>query len=123
MPPVRRASVVDHSILSEMLAIRLQQLEIEHGGMEAFYAKSGLARGTYYQVLRGLGNPTLKTIEKIAGRLGMSAMELLGFEIDDARRALKKNGVDYDELASAIRKKNEADRRVARQGRSRKVGI
>ena len=121
MSPVRSPSTVDHSILSEMLAIRLQQLEIEYGGMERFYAKTGLARGTYYTILRGLGNPTLKTMEKIAGRLNMSVLELLGFDVDDARRALKKNGVDYDDLASAIQKKNEADRRVARQGRSRKV--
>ena len=36
MPPVRKPLPVDHSILNEMLAIRLQQLEIENGGMEAF---------------------------------------------------------------------------------------
>ena len=46
---------------------------------------------------------------------------LLGFDIDDARRALKKSGVSYDDLASALVKRNEADRRVARQTRSRKL--
>lgn len=121
MPPVRKPSPVDHSILSEMLAIRLQQLEVENGGMERFLTKTGLARGTYYLILRGLGNPTIKTMERIAGRLNMSVLELLGFEVDDVRRALEKNGVDYDALSSAIEKKNEADRRVARQARSRKV--
>lgn len=121
MAPVRKPLPVDHSILSEMLAIRLQQLEIENGGMEAFLPKTGLARGTYYQVVRGLGNPTLKTLERIASSLNMTAFELLGFEAGDARRALKKQGVDYDELASAITKKNKADRTVARQARSRKL--
>lgn len=52
----------------------------------------------------------------------MSVLELLGFEVADARRALENSGVDYDELSSAINKKNLADRRVARQGRSRKLG-
>ena len=47
--------------------------------------------------------------------------ELLGFDVADARRALKKNGVDYDELTSAITKKNRADRTLARQTRSRKL--
>ncbi|BCH05739.1 hypothetical protein MesoLj131b_77380 (plasmid) [Mesorhizobium sp. 131-2-5] len=118
MSPVRKPQPVDHSILNEMLALHLQQLEIENGGMEAFLPKTGLARGTYYTMLRGIGNPTLKTMERIASRLNMTVFELLGFEIDDARRALKKRGVDYDELTSAIRKKNEATRRVARQTRS-----
>jgi hypothetical protein len=51
----------------------------------------------------------------------MSVFELLGFDVSDARRALKKSGVDYDELASAITKKNRADRALARQTRSRKL--
>jgi len=121
MPPVRKPLPIDHSILNEMLAIRLQQLEIENGGMEAFLPKTGLARGTYYTILRGIGNPTLQTMERIASSLNMSVLELLGFEVGDARRALKKSGVDYDELVSAIGKKNRADRGLARQTRSRKL--
>ena len=121
MPPVRKPKAIDNSILNEMLAIRLQQLEIENGGMEAFLPRTGLARGTYYQVLRGIGNPTLKTLDRIASSLNLSVLELLGFDIDDARRALKKSGVSYDDLALALVKRNEADRRVARQARSRKL--
>lgn len=121
MPPARKPQSIDHSILNEMLAIRLQQLEDENGGTEAFLPRTGLARGTYYTVLRGLGNPTLKTIERIASSLDMSVFELLGFQEADARRALKKSGVDYDELTSAIARKNRADRTLARQTRSRKL--
>ena len=121
MPPVRKPLPIDHSILNEMLAIRLQQLEIENGGMEAFLPKTGLARGTYYTIVRGIGNPTLRTMERIASSLNMSVLELLGFEAADARRALKKSGVNYDELVSAIGKKNRADRGLARQTRSRKL--
>jgi len=121
MPPVRKPQSVDHSILNEMLAVRLQQLEIENGGMEAFLPKTGLARGTYYTILRGIGNPTLRTLERIASSLNMTVFELLGFDVADARRAFKKNGVDYDELTSAIAKKNRADRTLARQTRSRKL--
>jgi len=121
MPPVRKPQSVDHSILNEMLAVRLQQLEIENGGMEAFLPKTGLARGTYYTILRGIGNPTLRTLERIASSLNMTVFELLGFDVGDARRALKRNGVDYDELTSAITKKNRADRTLARQTRSRKL--
>ena len=48
MSPVRKPQSLDHSVLNEMLAIRMQQLEIENGGAEAFLAKTGLARHTYY---------------------------------------------------------------------------
>lgn len=123
MAPVRKPQTVDHSMLNEMLAIRLQQLEVENGGMEAFLPKTGLARGTYYTILRGIGNPTLRTMERIAAGLNMTVFELLGFEVSDAKRALQKSGVDYDELASAIAKKNRADRAVARQARSKKLPI
>lgn len=121
MSPVRKPQSLDHSVLNEMLAIRMQQLEIENGGAEAFLAKTGLARHTYYTMVRGIGNPTIRTIEKIASSLNMSVFELLGFDLSDARRALKKSGVDYDELMSAITKKNRADRALARQTRSRKL--
>ena len=47
-------------------------------------------------------------MERIASGLNMSVLELLGFEAQ-ARRALKKSSVDYDELVSAITKKNRAD--------------
>lgn len=121
MSPVRKPQSLDHSVLNEMLAIRMQQLEIENGGAEAFLAKTGLARHTYYTVVRGIGNPTIRTIERIASSLNMSVFELLGFDVADARRALKKSGVNYDELVSAIAKKNRADRALARQTRSRKL--
>ncbi len=119
--PVRKPQPVDHSILNEMIAIRLQQLEIENGGMEKLLPKTGLARQTYYQMLRGVGKPTLKTIERLASSLNMSVFELLGFEVEDARRALQRGGVDYDDLSSAIARKNRAQRTIAREARSRKL--
>ncbi len=110
----------EQSILNEMLAMRLQQLEAESGDFEAFFEKLGIGRGTYFALSRAKGNPTLRTIERIAARLNMSVFELLGFRDDDARRALKRNGVDYDELASALAEKSRADERIAAQGRLRK---
>lgn len=110
----------EHSLLNEMLALRMQQLESENGGAEAFLAKTGLGRQTYYQVLRGIGNPTLKTLERIAASLQMPVFELLGFDLNDTRRALKKSGADYDELTAAISKANRAGRGLARQNLARK---
>ncbi|QHP66172.1 hypothetical protein EI171_01260 [Bradyrhizobium sp. LCT2] len=47
----------------------------------------------------------------------------LAVEIDlaDAKGALQKSRANYDELAPAITQKNAANRRLARQTRSRKL--
>lgn len=119
MAPARTS--VDHSILSEMLAARLQQIEIENGGTERFQRKLGLARGTYYKIARGLGNPTFRTIERIASVLNMSVFELLGFSNDDARRAMRKTGMDLDQVMTAIDKKNHAERVLARKTGTRRL--
>ncbi|MGD9769458.1 MAG: helix-turn-helix domain-containing protein [Pseudolabrys sp.] len=103
-----------------MLAARLKQLQNENGGHDRFQRKLGLARGTYYQIARGLGNPTFLTIQRIATALNMSVFELLGFEDDDARRAMKKTGLDLDKVMTAIEKKNYAERILARRTRLRK---
>ena len=63
----------------------------------------------------------MRTIERIAASLGMDVLELLGFEANDARRALKRSGVDYDELATAIEQKNKTDLRVAGKARALRV--
>lgn len=104
-----------------MVDAHLDQLS-KPARMESFLPhQTGRARGPYYQVLRGIGNPTLKTLDRIATSLNMSVLELLGFDVDDARRAPKRSGVSYDSLASTLTKRNEAERRVARQGRSRSL--
>ncbi len=120
MVNVRRPREGEQSILNEMLAMRLQELEAQSNDSALFISKLGIGKGTYYDVSRAKGNPTLRTIERIAARLNMSVFELLGFSEADARRALKRNGVDYDELTSALADKGKADERIAAQARLRK---
>lgn len=120
MVNVRRSREGEQSILNEMLAMRLQELEAKSNDSPGFISKLGIGKGTYYDVSRAKGNPTLRTIERIAARLNMSVFELLGFSEADARRALKRNGVDYDELTSALAEKTKADERIAAQARLRK---
>ncbi|MBX9910619.1 MAG: XRE family transcriptional regulator [Beijerinckiaceae bacterium] len=120
MVNVRRPREGELSILNEMLAMRLQELEAKSNDSAAFIGTLGIGKGTYYDISRAKGNPTFRTIERIAARLNMSVFELLGFNEDDARRALKRNGVDYDELTSAIADRSKADERVAAHARLRK---
>ena len=120
MANTRKSRDGEQSVLGEMLAMRLQELEAAAKDSENFVAKLGVGKGTYYAISRARGNPTLRTIERIAARLDLSVFELLGFKDDDARRALKRNGVDFDELTSALAAKGRADQRIAAQARLRK---
>ncbi|MCA1396967.1 hypothetical protein [Bradyrhizobium sp. BRP56] len=43
------------------------------------------------------------------------------FKLADIKRALQKSRANYDELGPAITQKNAANRRLARQTRSRKL--
>ncbi|PZN92637.1 MAG: transcriptional regulator [Hyphomicrobiales bacterium] len=101
-------------MLAQMLAIRLQQLEAESGNADAFIAKLGLGKGTYFDLLRGRGNPTLRTVERVAARLDQSLFELIGFTDADVRCAAKRIGIDYDELQAALIARKDADERIAK---------
>jgi hypothetical protein len=57
-------------------------------------------------------------MERIASDRHMSVLELFGFEVAEARRALNKS-VDHNELVSAITKNKRADRTLTRPTCSR----
>ncbi|KPH83087.1 XRE family transcriptional regulator [Bosea vaviloviae] len=113
MPDTRKPREGEHSILAQILAIRLQQLEAQSPDVESFIAKLGLGRGTYFDLLRGQGNPTLRTIERVAARLDQSLFELVGLTDADLRHATKRVGIDYDELRGALAERKFADTRIA----------
>jgi len=107
-------------MLDEMLALRLQQLEEENGGYEAVAARAGVAKGTLYAISHAKGNPTFRTLERLARSLDMTVFELLGFRVEDARRALSRFHINYDELEAAVAHKNKADLRLAQRSKTRK---
>ena len=112
MPDARKPREGEHSILAHILAIRLQQLEAQSSDAESFIAKLGVGRGTSFDLLRGQGNPTLRTIERVASRLDQSLFELVGLTDADLRRATKRVGIDYDELKAALAERKTADSRI-----------
>ncbi|MFN4011589.1 MAG: helix-turn-helix domain-containing protein [Pannonibacter sp.] len=112
MPDARKPREGEHSILAQIIAIRLQHLEAQSPDVESFIAKLGVGRGTYFDLLRGRGNPTLRTIERVAARLDRSLFALLGFTDAEVRRALLRQGIDYDELQAGLIERKIADDRI-----------
>ena len=112
MPDARKPREGEHSILAQILAIRLQQLEAQSSDVESFIKQIGVGRGTYFDLVRGRGNPTLRTIEKVAARRDQPLFELVGLTDAEVRRATKRVGIDYDELKAALAERKTADSRV-----------
>ncbi|MFN3670416.1 MAG: helix-turn-helix domain-containing protein [Bosea sp. (in: a-proteobacteria)] len=113
MPDARKSREGEHSILAQIIAIRLQQLEAQSPNAEGFIEKLGIGRGTYFDLVRGRGNPTLRTIEKVAARLDQPLFELVGLTNAEVRRATKRVGIDYDELKAALAERKTADSKIA----------
>lgn len=107
-------------MLAQILAIRLQQLEAQSSDAESFIKRLGIGRGTYFDLVRGQGNPTLRTIERVAAKLDQSVFELVGLTDADVRRATKRVGIDYDELQAALAERKIADSRITAAMRPRK---
>lgn len=80
--------------------------------MRELIAKIGVGRGNYFDLVRGHGNPMLRTIERVAGRLDQSLFELVGLTDAELRRATKRVGIDYDELKAALAERKTADSRI-----------
>lgn len=113
MPDARKPREGEHAILAQIIAIRLQQLEAQSADAESLIKQIGVGRGTYFDLVRGRGNPTLRTIEKVAARLDLSLFELVGLTDAEVRRATKRVGIDFDELRDALAERKFADTRIA----------
>lgn len=94
--------------LADLVALRLRQIDPAGGDARAFAADAGVSWGTYYALTRAQGNPTLRTMEKIAAHLGTDLLGLLGFTAEDQRRAFARVGIDYDTLVAAVGDKSLA---------------
>lgn len=94
--------------LADLVALRLRQIEPTGCDARTFATNVGVSWGTYYALTRGQGNPTVRTMEKIAAYLGTDLLGLLGFTADDQRRAFARVGIDYDALVAAVGDKSVA---------------
>lgn len=103
MDEARPRPTRDYSLLSEALSLRLNRLEPQYGGYEAFVGKLGISKGTYYALAHDKGNPRFDTVERLAANLGMTFFELMGFTTDEARAAFAHIGLCYDDELKTAR--------------------
>ena len=81
------------------ITLKLREVIKDFSQFKDFVAKSGLAEGTATSLVRGDGNPTIRTIEKLAEALDMDVFDLIG---------ATPNHVDFAEVRKLVKAKREA---------------
>ena len=97
--------------MSILLALRLRQIESKFESYADFADRTGLSRGTLYQLRTGKANPTFQTVEKLARSLEMSVWELMGVRERHIRDDVASFGLNYDEISEHL----EASRKVRKR--------
>ena len=83
----------------------------DYPDLKTFLQKIGMSLGAYYNLAKGVGNPTFWTVERTAKALGVSSWDLLGVDEKLMRAWLAGQNIDVDKVAKRVEK-----RRKARQG-------
>lgn len=103
---VKKARKSGGSLVTAVLAHRLQQIIEQQGGYRAVMKKIGISSGAYWALRQNKGNPTFQTIERIARNLKFPVYEFFGFTEDQVEQVYARDGLDYHQMAREVARRN-----------------
>jgi hypothetical protein len=98
------------SVIGAVFALILEKKSKEFPDLKTFLETIGMSVGTYYNLVKGVGNPTFWTVERAAKALGLSAWDMIGVDEKVMRAWLAGQNIDIDKVAQRVE-----SRRLARQ--------
>jgi len=90
------------SVATALFAIILQRKAKEHPNLKEFLDKIGMSMAAYYNLEKGIGNPTFWTVERTAKALGLSVWDMLGVDEKVMRSWLAGQNIDLDKLSQSV---------------------
>jgi transcriptional regulator with XRE-family HTH domain len=90
------------SVATALFAIILQRKAKEHPNLKEFLDKIGMSMAAYYNLEKGIGNPTFWTVERTAKALGLSVWDMLGVDEKVMRAWLAGQNIDLDKLTQSV---------------------
>jgi transcriptional regulator with XRE-family HTH domain len=90
------------SVATALFAIILQRKAKEYPNLKAFLDKIGMSMAAYYNLEKGIGNPTFWTIERTAKALDLSVWDMLGIDEKVMRAWLAGQNIDLDRLTQSV---------------------
>jgi len=96
------------SIATALFAIILQRKAKEYPNLKEFLDKIGMSMAAYYNLEKGIGNPTFWTVERTAKALGLSVWDMLGVDEKVMRSWLAGQNIDLDKLSQSVEARRQA---------------
>ena len=96
------------TVIGAIFALMLERKSKEYPDLRTFLEKIGMSLGSYYNLCKGVGNPTFWTLERTAKALGVSPWDLLGGEEKLMRAWLAGQNIDVDRVAQRVEQRRQA---------------
>jgi hypothetical protein len=96
------------SVATALFAIILQRKAKEYPNLKVFLDKIGMSMAAYYNLEKGIGNPTFWTIERTAKALDLSVWDMLGIDEKVMRAWLAGQNIDLDRLTQSVEARRQA---------------
>ncbi len=96
------------SVAGALFAIILQRKAKEYPNLKIFLEKIGMSLAAYYNLEKGIGNPTFWTVERTAKALGLSVWDMLGVDEKVMRAWLAGQNIDLDKLGQSVEARRQA---------------
>ncbi len=96
------------SVATALFAIILQRKAKEHPNLKEFLDKIGMSMAAYYNLEKGIGNPTFWTVERTAKALNLSVWDMLGIDEKVMRAWLAGQNIDLDKLSQSVDARRQA---------------
>lgn len=98
------------TVIGAVFALMLERKSKEYPDLASFLRTIGMSLGSYYNLLKGVGNPTFWTVERTAQALGLSAWDMLGIDSKVVKAWLAGGNIDVEKIQQRVQ-----ERRLSRQ--------
>lgn len=100
--PTQQEGEDRNSVAGALFAIVLARKAKEYPNLKSFLEKIGMSLAAYYNLEKGIGNPTFWTVERTAKALGLSVWDMLGVDEKVMRSWLAGQNIDLEKLAQSV---------------------
>ena len=93
--------------------LMLERKSKEYPDLSTFLRTIGMSLGSYYNLLKGVGNPTFWTVERTAQALGLTAWEMLGIDQKVVKAWLAGENIDVEKIQSRVQERRQSRQRFS----------
>ncbi|MBG0812324.1 hypothetical protein IY145_23545 [Methylosinus sp. H3A] len=101
------------TVIGAVFALMLERKSKEYPDLTTFLRRIGMSLGSYYNLLKGVGNPTFWTVERTAQALGLTAWEMLGIDQKVVKAWLAGENIDVEKIQHRVQERRQSRQRFS----------